>query len=96
MCVCVLGKDVCIGQKRKLTLLSFRLTEVGWARHGKKEADNYFSNTPKQMPHTLGSFSGGEARIKMNFFCSRGNTVLSLDESNFHSFDVSALFSPSD
>ena len=47
---------------------------------------------PQQMPHTLGSFSGGEVRIKTNFFCSRGNTVLSLDESNFHSFDVSALF----
>ena len=95
-CVCLLGRDVCIGQKRKLTLLSFRLTEVGWARHGKKEADNYFSNAPppppQQMPHTLGSFSGGEVRIKTNFFCSRGNTVLSLDESNFHSFDVSALF----
>jgi hypothetical protein len=48
------------------------LTEVGWARHGKKDADNYFSNTrpPKQMPHTLGSFSGGESRIKTNFFSS--------------------------
>jgi len=66
---------VCIGEKRKLTLLSFRSAEVGRARHGKKEADNYFLEHPKQMPHTLGSFSGGEARIKTDFFCSRGNTV---------------------
>lgn len=65
-CVCV-----CLGQKRKLTLLSFRLADVGWVRHEKEGSKELLSNTLNRC-HTLGSFSGGEVRIKNEHFNSRG------------------------
>jgi hypothetical protein len=54
------------------------------------------SPPPNRCPTHLGAFRAGSLELKRTFSLPRGNTVLSLDESNFHSFDVSALFSPSD